>query len=328
MAVAAGAKISAVARVYGMPRSTVSNVVRRNLPHLPVIVPKAVPKTPKLRAADLLKLEEVILKHRFLPSAKIAAHFFLKTYINLSPRTLRWYINKLGYNSYSAAQKPYLRPQNIVKRLAWAELYEKNTEDDWRRVIYSDESSFAVRPMKNNIRVWRKRGERYNFACTIPTFKSGYKLVNVYGAFSATGRTPLVRIEGKFNQYAYKKILDEVTLPFAFRCYDNVENFMLQEDNCAAHRAKSIEAYLHEKKVNRMEWPPQSPDLNPIENVWGYMKQKLRRRPVYAKNQDDLFNLLSKMWDEIPQTYFARLALGMHKRVAAVKRNEGKSTKY
>lgn len=328
LAVASGAKVGNVARVYGLPPSTVSNIISRRSQKPSEELTNARGNRPKLNAAGLLKLESVVKNNRFLPSHKLAANFYLQTYIEIAPRTVRRYISKLGFYSCSAAQKPFLRDANIAKRLVWADKHESYGEEDWKKVIYSDESSFAVRPIKNNIRVWRKRGERYNFSCTIPTFKSGREFVNVYGAFSATGRTQLVRIYGTLTKHVYQEILANFTLPFAFHTYTAAENFILQEDNASVHRAKTVEAYLNEYGVNRMVWPPQSPDLNPIENVWGLMKQKLRRRRTYPKNKDELFNILSDMWDALPQAYFEKLALGMHKRVAAVKKNEGKSTKY
>jgi len=325
MAVAAGAKVSAVARVYRMPCSTVSNILRRSKTVVPSI---AKGNNPKLDADGLKMLENFVEKNRFLPVEKLGAKFYLHSDVKLTANTLRGYLHKLGFNARTAAQKPFLSEKNVARRLVWADSHEKYTEEEWRRVIYSDESSFAVRPMKNNIRVWRKKNERFNFSCMIPTFKSGYQLVNVYGAFSATGRTKLVRIDGKFTQHVYRKILEEVTLPFAYNSYMNAENFILQEDNCGPHRAKSIEAFLSDKGVARMKWPAQSPDLNPIENVWGLMKQRLRRSPTYPKSKDHLFEILTKMWDELPQSYFEKLALGMYKRVQAVKKNDGKATKY
>ncbi len=66
----------------------------------------------------------------------------------------------------------------------------------WSRVVFTDETSFELRQMKRNMRVWRMNGERFDTSCIIPTYKSGYELVNVWGGFLYHGKLPLQRIEG------------------------------------------------------------------------------------------------------------------------------------
>ena len=95
-----------------------------------------------------------------------------------------------------------------------------------------------------------------------------------------------------------------------------------------SHRAKSIAAYLDANDVNVMKWPPQSPDLNPIENAWAFLKRKVRECPTYARNVDDLFQILQEEWLAIPTEYFVSLVRSMPTRVSIVKRNKGGATKY
>ena len=96
----------------------------------------------------------------------------------------------------------------------------------------------------------------------------------------------------------------------------------------AAHRSKAIRTYLDEKRVERMFWPLQPPDLNPIENVWGYLKACYRKLPKFAKNEDELFEMISDMWNNLPQSYFQTLMKSMSIRASAVLYREGQSTKY
>ncbi len=72
-----------------------------------------------------------------------------------------------------------------------------------------------------------------------------------------------------------------------------------------------------------MKWPPQSPDLNPIENVWGLMKTYLRKRAVNPKNPIDLFRILSNKWNTLLDSYFQKLVASMPKRIEMVRENKG-----
>ena len=182
--------------------------------------------------------------------------------------------------------------------------------------------------MKQHQSVWRRANERYKFECSKPMFKSNYRLVNVWGAFSYDSRTSLIRIRGTFTKDKYKKILQETLLPYAESVFCNVRNFLLQEYNCSVHRASAIRQYLSSKQVVRMTWTPQSPDLSPVENVWGLIKRKLRSLTQYPRNEDELFETVEQMWPEIPQLYFQRLVASMPNRARSVVNRKGSSTKY
>ena len=89
-------------------------------------------------------------------------------------------------------------------RLQWANLYEQWDNSQWKRVVFTDESSFTVRPTSLKKRIWRKANTKFELRNLVPTFKSGYVSPSLWGAFCTHGRTPLVRINGTFKQEKYK----------------------------------------------------------------------------------------------------------------------------
>ena len=198
----------------------------------------------------------------------------------------------------------------------------------WSRVIFTDESSFAVRPMRRNMRVWRRPGERYDATCMVPTHKSGYELVNVWGRFSYYGKVPLVRIEGSFTNTRYMLICDQVLWPWVVRVYGSLNNVVLQEDNCGPHRAIAVRNYMTALGVSRMVWPPQSPDLNPIENAWGHLKKHFRNQTRHPKNKDECWIKLQSEWNSLPMSYFHELVGSMASRITEVLARNGGCTKY
>ena len=144
------------------------------------------------------------------------------------------------------------------------------------------------------------------------------------GAFSRNGRTKLVLIEGTLKRDQYKRILEENAIPFAISKHGCLNNFVCQHDNCGPHRAKSIQQYMVQSGINRLLWPAQCPELNPIGNVWGCMKRETAKLPFPPKNEEHLFSKLQSVWKSIPDEYFKKLAESMTYRVAKVIAAKGK----
>jgi len=93
-------------------------------------------------------------------------------------------------------------------------------------------------------------------------------------------------------------------------------SWVLQEDNDPKHRSKLCRAWKDENNVTTMEWPAMSPDVNPIESVWSYMKIKLKRKPVYTVKQ--LSIQIKKIWRFLPKEYAEKLVESMEKRCQAI----------
>src|SRR5690606_21825087 len=102
---------------------------------------------------------------------------------------------------------------------------------------------------------------------------------------------------------------------------------LFMQDGAPCHSAKSTIAYLREHHINLLkDHPPSSPDLNPIEHVWAYIKRSMDTKNI--KNAQDLFARVKKEWDAMPISFLGNLISSMPNRIEAVREAEGGNTNY
>ncbi len=87
------------------------------------------------------------------------------------------------------------------------------------------------------------------------------------------------------------------------------------------HTAKATKKWLKKKHIKVLEWPSQSPDLNPIENLWRELKVGLAKHQ--PRNLNDLERICKEEWDKIPTEKCANLVANYKKRLTSVIANKG-----
>lgn len=274
----------------------------------------------KTTARDDSAMKRAVTINPFITSTEIAAS--LPSVI--SARTVRRRLHDdFKLPRRTPARKPFLNKIQRKKRVAFCRRHSAWTVQDWERVLFSDESTFSQFGVRVH-GVRRPVNTRYDQRYTVPTMKQPPKIM-VWGSFSAHGRGNLYFIPQKetVNAVRYRNILAEklMTAMTIHGCT------IFQQDSAPAHTAKLVKDWLKMKKVSVLEWPGNSPDLNPIENLWNVMKRKVALHA--PSNMQDLTYWVKKVWcTEINQELCRKLIHSMPTRIKAVLKRKGCATKY
>ncbi len=247
----------------------------------------------------------------------------------VSVSTVKRRLKEVDLNGRVARKKPLLTKTHKRKRLEWGRKYKKWTKSDWEKVLFSDESPFTLFPSSGKLYVRRRVGEEFLDECISPTVKFGGGKIQVWGCFSYCGAGTLYRIEGKMNAEKYRSILKHRMAPHHKELKETKGvDFIFQHDNDPKHTSKKAMNYLANQNYNVLEWPSQSPDLNPIENLWKQVKQAIYYRVDRASSLDNLFEIVKEEWEKIPVANMQKLVHSMPNRCKEVIKKMGGATKY
>ena len=129
-------------------------------------------------------------------------------------------------------------------------------------------------------------------------------------------------IDGNINSERYIAVLEEHLLPLDLPG----RGVLFQHYNATPHTSRQTQQFLAQHGLNVLPWPPQSPDLNPMENLWGILKNRLET--IGMRTMEQLMDTARQEWSAIPQATIQGLIESMPRRMAAVIEADGGATKY
>lgn len=286
------------------------------------------PKRKKRPRKTTVKEDRLICRYSrtnpFLTSQDIQHAVRSQLSTQITARTIRNRLTEAGLRGCIARKKPHVSAKNLKRRLDFTKEHLQKPLSFWKRILWSDESKFNMFGSDGKRYVRRPVNAAFNPRYTIKTIKHGGGSVMVWGAFSWRGVGPIVRINGRMGQNLYKEILQNNMEPYAF---DNLPvSYIFQQDNDPKHTSRLVKSWFEEQQIPVLGWPAQSPDLNPIENLWADVERSLSSKK--ATNQNDLFKNIQEAWKKIPLKRCQDLVATLPKRCAAVFKNRGYPTKY
>lgn len=237
---------------------------------------------------------------------------------SISPRTVINRLLSVGLKSKWQRKKPLLTQSHRGKRLLYA---HQNAGRDWKGVLFSDETSIWLGQR-------RKRVRASSGVCpTCPTVKYPPKL-NIWACISYFGPGQIYNFRENMTGELYKTILEKVMLPSAYSLFPDARSssWVFQQDRDPKHTSKKCQRFLADKGVRVLWNPPQSPDLNCIENIWATLKDQVAER--CPKNLNQLETVVQEVWAKLKMTHLRSLINSMPRRLEEVIKNDGGHIKY
>ena len=248
--------------------------------------------------------------------------------LSVSTRTVQRRLVEKQLIGRSPRKVPMLTRKHLQARIKFAmnhlDWVGPENGKKWRNILWSDETK--VNLIGSDGKRWVRRPTDCAFRpqYTTKTFKHGGGNIMVWGCFSWYGIGPIFWIKKIMDQYLYAEIMETVMLPYAE--WEMPLKWQFMQDNDPKHTARIVKKWFADNNVDVMQWPAQSPDLNPIENLWQIVKKSVK--PAKSKNKEELWDRIQQAWYAIPASTCRTLVESMPRRVREVIRNNGYTTKY
>ena len=227
----------------------------------------------------------------------------------------------LHKRDYSAAE--------LQKRLAFANGYGGKSEAWWTKVLFSDEKCFYGKGFCGRIYVRRPKGLANALLPQYTVHKIAHPVkVNAWACFAASGQGYIYIFNENMDAVLMKKILPENLIPSAELHFsmDPPEQWFLLHDNDKKFKSNLVQKLMHDSGVTTIDFPPDSPDLNPMENLWATLARAVEKHA--ADSIEELQDVIESEWKQVGLAHMRTLACSMPSRCAAVIAALGWHTSY
>ena len=292
------------------------------------------PRTGRPRKLDERKtrtIVDILQKSKVKTAEAVRKEASTHHNINVSANTIRRVLKRSGYVARVKRKKPLLTIEHKRKRLAWANEHRTWTVDEWKHVIWSDETAFTLVGSDGRVYNWVKDGDDNAVLeddSVIPTKKFGGGKLMIWGCMTWEGVGYACKIDDILDAKLYCNILRGELMQTIDYFDMDLEEVIFQQDNDPKHVSHAAEETMEDLGLNVMKWPPQSPDLNPIEHLWRHLKRKLGEKKQVYSSMTELWESVEQELDVTNRALCQNLIASMPSRVQAVINAKGGYTKY
>jgi hypothetical protein len=287
-------------------------------------------KTPKAgRPRHFSDYERLLAKRKIRSgSAKTASELQQQCFPHCSVWTVRRELIKLGLPGRHHRAKFLMTKVHKRMQREWAEKHIDWTADDWREVVFSDESKFNL--FGSDGIQWCRRGpgEEFNTQNVEHRVKHGGGSIMVWGCMTSRGWGRLHLVQGNMDRFQYVEILKESLLGTLEDQNLKPWHIYFQQDNDPKHVSGHTMKWFEQNCFETLSWPSNSPDMNIIEHAWAYLETQLRKRDPQPTNKQQLWEMLQEEWATMSDNFRDALYNSMPSRLRALKKARGGFTKY
>jgi len=225
-------------------------------------------------------------------------------------------------------KRPFLSMHHRRERLDFAIAHQDWTVDDWKMVVWSDETKINRLGSDGRKWVWKRAGEGLSDRLVQGTQKFGGGSLMMWGCMLWDGVGYACKIDGRMDGDLYSKILEEDLQESLTYFGKDAGDVIFQQDNDPKHVCQKARTWFQDNGFKVLPWPAQSPDLNPIEHLWDHLKRELGEYERPPNGMIELWERVEKEWNKIEAVVCQNLIESMPRRVAAVLKAKGGYTKY
>lgn len=250
----------------------------------------------------------------------------LKTELNIaaSVETIRATIHRCSdFDFKRKSRVQYMTIEHMQNRVDWSVHYGQWGADWWHQVIFSDEKKWSLDGPDGLAFYWHDPRKP---EVTFKKRQGGGGTIMVWGCFSIHGTSELYLIDGNATAQDYLYILESNFLPYIDRLYR--DRMIFQQDNAAIHTAGVVREWFEEEQITTLPWPAKSPDLNPIENIWGILSRVVYEENKQYNTKAELWTAVQRAWASISHQTIENLINSMPNRCIEVIQAEGQAIKY
>lgn len=278
----------------------------------------------KLDAETLEHLKLLFITNQ-LSSPRQAKNYLETTFsMSVGETTLRSRLLEMGLKCRKKKKRPSLTPDNMQERLEFARDHLHMSKEDWEKMLFVDESTAYTYDYFGNQYYWSTREVDESYQHIIETQKFRGNSFKLWAGVCGATKTRVMSCEGSLNSEAYIRILDQAVLPL----WQNGTINQVLHDKCTSHKSKQTTDWLDQHGIKIVLLPTNSPDLNPIENVWRILKQKLSNLGTKNLTKRQLEESTRAQWNTITREDYIGIIHSMYERVRAVIKQKGGHTKY
>jgi transposase len=244
-------------------------------------------------------------------------------YLPVSPHTVSRRLDEVGLVGRVQETEHELDEFDIQRRLAFANEHINWTEDQWSHVFFSDECNFYLGQHGRQY-VRRPVGQSHDpkYMHAVPQL---HGKVSLWGCICAEGLGHAELYAGSLDSTRHRDILRHSLIP-SFKQFFPSGPWYFQQDNVRFHTTSDTLAYLHNTGVTVIEWPPWSPDLNPIENLWNVLKARVYAR--FPQTLEEMEQFIREEWEATDLKFICHICRSMPRRLQLLLENKGHKISY